>query len=89
MISTLMSENTELKTRIKTLEDKNMELAVLAKERNLADELTQVLNPNSIGELAKLKQSNNALQDRVEYLQQRERELLKSLNKFQKPNGLY
>jgi len=59
MISTLMSENTELKTRIKTLEDKNMELAVLAKERNLADELTQVLNPNSVGELAKLKQVNS------------------------------
>jgi len=89
MISSLMSENTELKTRIKTLEDKNMELAVLAKERNLSDELTQVLNPNSVGELSKLKQSNNALQDRVEYLQQRERELLKSLNKFQKPSGLY
>jgi len=51
-----MSENTELKNRIKGLEDKNHELAALAKERNLSDELTQVLNPGAVSEIIQLKQ---------------------------------
>jgi len=89
MISNLMSENTDLKNRIKELEEKNMSLAALAKERNLAKELTSMVNPATIGEVSQLRQNNNKLQERVEYLQQRERELVGSVNKFQKPNGLY
>jgi len=51
-----MSENTELKNKIKELEEKNLELKALAKERNLSSELINMPNPATIGEVTHLKQ---------------------------------
>jgi len=89
MISNLMSENTELKKRIRDYEEKNLELKVIIKEKGLSRDLIKAPSQTTVSEVVQLKESNGKLQERIEYLQQRERELMNSIHKFQKPNGLF
>jgi len=51
-----MSENTELKKRIRDYEEKNLELKAAIKEKNLSRDLTSMPSQNSFGEVAQLKQ---------------------------------
>jgi hypothetical protein len=51
-----MSENTELKKRIKELEEKNLELASIAKETGLSFDKVKMPYPKDIQELSQLRQ---------------------------------
>lgn len=50
-----MTENTELKKRIKDLEEKNVQLAGIAKESGLNFNNVKMPNPNDIMEATQLK----------------------------------
>jgi len=50
-----MSENTELKSRIRELEEKNLELTAVVKEKTTSGEIVNMPNPSTIGEVTQLK----------------------------------
>eukprot|EP00697_Spironema_sp_BW2_P012623 gnl/Spiro4/29223_TR14293_c0_g1_i1.p1 gnl/Spiro4/29223_TR14293_c0_g1~~gnl/Spiro4/29223_TR14293_c0_g1_i1.p1 ORF type:complete len:657 (+),score=-29.84 gnl/Spiro4/29223_TR14293_c0_g1_i1:112-1971(+) len=81
MISTLMNENTSLKNRIKELEEKNIELEVLARDNPINFDKMNKKTPVDQNEIFNLRQVNTRLQERVEFLQQRERDLMGSMNR--------
>ncbi|KRX04696.1 P-loop containing nucleoside triphosphate hydrolase [Pseudocohnilembus persalinus] len=82
MSSTLILENSELKKRILELEKKNSDLTNMVKQnigqgKNGSD-------PADLGEIMNLNQQNRQLQQRVEFLQNRERDLMDNMMKLQK-----
>jgi len=60
MISNLMSENTDLKSRIKELEEKNLELEQIARnsELNFPKGITNMPDPANINEVLQLRDNN-------------------------------
>ncbi|EGR29298.1 kinesin heavy chain, putative [Ichthyophthirius multifiliis] len=82
MASALMLENSELKKRIIELENKNIEFQNIIK-KNL-NGATGSSSAEDLYEIMQLKQQNQILQQRVEFLQTREKDLLESLIKQQK-----
>lgn len=78
-----MLENTELKKKIARLEEEKLELkqAIINIDRNGggANSIAISAGLADINEVYQLKQSNEQLQKRVEFLQKRERELMDKL----------
>ena len=91
--STLMLENTELKKKIARLEEEKIELkqalslisSGAATGGNSGGVVVSPIVDN--GELFQLRQSNQELQKRVEFLQRRERELMDGKNSNLKTNN--
>ncbi|CAD8071215.1 unnamed protein product [Paramecium sonneborni] len=85
MSSALLIENSDLKKKVASLEEKNMELAQIAR-KNLSGKSS---DPNDLHEIVQLKQTNNQLQQRVEFLQARERDLLEQIMRLQRQPKAY
>ncbi|CAD8172227.1 unnamed protein product [Paramecium pentaurelia] len=85
MSSALLIENSDLKKKVASLEEKNMELAQIAR-KNLNGKSS---DPNDLHEIVQLKQTNNQLQQRVEFLQARERDLLEQIMRLQRQPKAY
>ncbi|KAM3136802.1 hypothetical protein pb186bvf_011061 [Paramecium bursaria] len=85
MSSALLIENSDLKKKIGQLEEKNMELAHIAK-KNIHGKNS---DPNDLHEILQLKQQNGQLQQRIEFLQSRERDLLEQIMRLQKQPKAY
>mmetsp|Transcript_20603 Transcript_20603/g.19576 ORF Transcript_20603/g.19576 Transcript_20603/m.19576 type:complete len:101 (+) Transcript_20603:1336-1638(+) len=93
--STLLLENTELKKKIARLEEEKLELkqTIINIDRNgggtnIQGPASTVMNGGmpDMNEVYQMKQSNEQLQKRVEFLQKRERELMDNLVKAKQRN---
>ncbi len=58
-----MSENTELKKRVKDLEEKNVELASIAKETGLSFDKVKMPYPKDIQEMSQIRQVRHIIID--------------------------
>lgn len=78
----LLQENTELKGRIKALEEDNLALGELVNKKYPADFEEGVAEE----EMIQIQELNCQLQERVEFLQKKERELMRSIREKRKGN---